>query len=68
MGYSIKFLGSWATPLPNIAGPEALRPILSKGLPFSRVFYCFLFYRNGSRKPLELFSGKQKKMLECITY
>jgi hypothetical protein len=29
----------WATPLPIITGPEALRPTLSRGLPFSQLHY-----------------------------
>jgi len=37
----------WATPLPIIAGPEALRPTLLRGLPFSQhLHFIFRLYRH----------------------
>jgi len=34
MGFGVEFLATEATPLPIIVGPVALRPTLSRGLPF----------------------------------
>jgi hypothetical protein len=34
MGFNVQLLTSAAVPLPMIAGPETLRPILSEGLPY----------------------------------
>jgi len=38
MGFNDILIYRWATPLPIITGPEALRPTLSRGLPFSQLF------------------------------
>jgi len=48
MGFNVKF-NRWATPLPIITRPEALRPTLSKGLPF----HNYLYYRQKLYKTLE---------------
>jgi hypothetical protein len=39
MGFSIESFTGWATPLSAVGEPEALRPTLSRGLPFSQLLY-----------------------------
>jgi len=52
MGFILQFIAGWATPLPIIAGPEALRPTLSRGLPFSQPSLSCQHYRQGIKKSL----------------
>jgi len=49
MGLNVCLFIGWATPLPIIPGPEALRPTLSRSLPFSQlcfnmIYISILFY------------------------
>jgi hypothetical protein len=45
MGFGFCLFIGWATPLPIITGPEALRPTLSRSLPFSQLCF-YIIYRN----------------------
>jgi hypothetical protein len=48
-----------ATPLPIITGPEALRPTLSRGLPFSQHLYFYVLDYIGTEQ--KMFRGLYKK-------
>jgi hypothetical protein len=55
---SVSFETGWVTPLPIVIGPEALRPALSRGLPFSH-FFSNVCYRHNMSKPKALFADRR---------
>jgi hypothetical protein len=56
MGFNTSHAIGWATPLPIITGPEALRPTLSRSLPFSQRYFYLMIYRHKTENPLAFIS------------